>query len=107
MAEVVVEEKPIEEVDVAVTIDRFAYGRVVDMPTFERNKEAAEAESRQIIFCKNTDKLALFTDKGQMHLIKVLDLPFGKFRDKGQPLDNGVTLMRAREESLSSRPLLH
>ena len=42
-----------------VMIDRFAYGRVVDMPTFERNKEAAEAESRQIIFCKNTDKLAL------------------------------------------------
>ncbi len=31
---------------------------------------------------KNTDKLALFTDKGQMHPIKVLDLPFGKFRDK-------------------------
>lgn len=23
-----------------------------------------------------------------MHSIKVLDLPFGKFRDKGQPLDN-------------------
>ena len=100
VAEVVVEEKPIEEVDVAVMIDRFAYGRVVDMPTFERNKEAAEAESRQIIFCKNTDKLALFTDKGQMHLIKVLDLPFGKFRDKGQPLDNVSNFDASKEESL-------
>ena len=76
VAEAVVEEKPIEEIDVAVLIDRFSYGRVVDMPTYERNKEAADAESKQIIFCKNLDKLALFTNTGQMHLIKVLDLTF-------------------------------
>ncbi len=88
VAEAVVEEKPIEEVDVAVLIDRFSYGRCVDLATYERNKENADAESKQVIFCKNTDKLAVFTDKGQMHLIKVLDLPMGKFRDKGQPLDN-------------------
>jgi len=85
--EAVVEEKPIEVIDVAVLIDRFAYARVVDMPTFERNKEAAEAESKKIVLCKNTDKLCLFTGSGDMHTIKVLSLPFGKFRDKGQPID--------------------
>ena len=85
--EAVVEEKPIEVIDVAVLIDRFAYARVVDMPTFERNKEAAEAESKKIVLCKNTDKLCLFTGSGEMHTIKVLSLPFGKFRDKGQPID--------------------
>ena len=85
--EAVVEEKPIEVVDVAVLIDRFAYARVIDMPTFERNKDAAEAESKKIVFCKNTDKICLFTDKGDMHTIKVLSLPFGKFRDKGLPID--------------------
>ncbi|MBO6129047.1 MAG: DNA topoisomerase 4 subunit A [Pseudobutyrivibrio sp.] len=85
--EAVVEEKPIEVIDVAVLIDRFAYARVVDMPTFERNKEAAEAESKKIVICKNTDKLCLFTGSGEMHTIKVLSLPFGKFRDKGQPID--------------------
>lgn len=88
VAEAVVEEKPLEEIDVAVLIDRFAYGRVVDQSTYERNKDAAEEESKKIIFCKNTDKLLLFTDQGQLHSIKVLDLPMGKFRDKGQPLDN-------------------
>lgn len=98
--EAVVEEKPIEEIDVAVLIDRFAYGRVVDMPTYERNKDAADAESKQIIFCKNVDKLALFTDTGQMYLIKVLDLPFGKFRDKGQPLDNVSNFDASKEECL-------
>ena len=74
--------------DVAVLIDRFSYGRCVDMSVFERNREAAESECKRIIFCKNTDKLAIFTNTGQMHLVKVLDLPQGKFRDKGQPLDN-------------------
>ena len=100
VAEAVVEEKPIEEIDVAVLIDRFSYGRVVDMPTYERNKEAADAESKQIIFCKNLDKLALFTNTGQMHLIKVLDLPFGKFRDKGQPIDNVRNFDATKEENL-------
>ncbi len=100
VAEAVVEEKPMEEIDVAILIDRFAYGRVVDMPTYERNKEAAEAESKQIIFCKNVDKLALFTNKGQMHLVKVLDLPFGKFRDKGQPLDNVSNFDATKEDCL-------
>ncbi len=85
--EAVVEEKPIEVIDVAVLIDRFAYARVVDMPTYERNKEAAETESKKIVLCKNTDKLCLFTESGDMHSIKVLSLPFGKFRDKGQPID--------------------
>ena len=107
VAEAVVVEKPIEEVDVAVMIDRFSYGRVVDMATYERNKEAAEAESREIIFCKNTDKLALFTNKGQMHLIKVLDLPFGKFRDKGQPLDNVSNFDTTKEEILLIASLTH
>ncbi len=87
VAEVVVEEKPIEEIDVAVLIDRFFYTKVIDMPTYERNKEAADSESKHIIFCKNTDKICLFTDTGDMHAIKVLDLPMGKFRDKGLLLD--------------------
>lgn len=100
VAEAVVEEKPIEEIDVAVLIDRFSYGRVVDMATYERNKEAAASESKQIIFCKNLDKLALFTNTGQMHLIKVLDLPFGKFRDKGQPIDNVSNFDATKEENL-------
>ncbi|MDD6450885.1 MAG: DNA topoisomerase 4 subunit A [Lachnospiraceae bacterium] len=95
--EAVVEEKPLEEIDVAILIDRFAYGRVIDMPTYERNKAAADEESKQVLFCKNTDKLLLFTDMGQLYSIKVLDLPMGKFRDKGQPLDNLSNFDSTRE----------
>lgn len=87
-AEAVYEEKKPEETEVVVLIDRFGYTKAVDVSVYERNKEAADGESKYQIHCKNTDKLCIFTDTGQQHLVKVLDLPFGKFRDKGTPLDN-------------------
>ena len=88
LEEAVVEEKKIEEMDVVFLMDRFGYAKTVDVATYERNKEAANTENRYILTCKNTDKICIFTNKGQMHLLKVLDLPYGKFRDKGTPIDN-------------------
>ncbi|MBO5247351.1 MAG: DNA topoisomerase 4 subunit A [Eubacterium sp.] len=88
VAEAVVEAPQLEEIDVVVLMDRFGYAKVVDAATYERNKEAADAENRYVIACKNTDKICIFTNTGNMHLLKVLDLPFGKFRDKGTPIDN-------------------
>ena len=35
-----------------------------------------------------------------MHTIKVMDLPFGKFRDKGQPLDNVSNFDMSKEDCL-------
>ena len=49
---------------------------------------SADAENKWIVNCINTGKLCVFTNTGKMHQIKVLDLPYGKFRDKGQPIDN-------------------
>lgn len=88
LKEAVVEVKKIEEQDVVFLMDRFGYAKVVDTAVYERNKETADAENRYVFTCKNTDKICIFTDKGQMHLLKVLDLPYGKFRDKGTPIDN-------------------
>ena len=88
LKEAVVVEKKIEEQDVVFLMDRFGYAKTVDTSVYERNKETADAENRYIFTCKNTDKICIFTDKGQMHLLKVLDLPYGKFRDKGTPIDN-------------------
>ena len=88
LKEAVVVEKKIEEQDVVFLMDRFGYAKVVDTSVYERNKETADAENRYVFTCKNTDKICIFTDKGQMHLLKVLDLPYGKFRDKGTPIDN-------------------
>ena len=98
LEEAVVEEKKIEEMDVVFLMDRFGYAKTVDVATYERNKEAANTENRYILTCKNTDKICIFTNKGQMHLLKVLDLPYGKFRDKGQPIDNISNYDSTQEE---------
>ena len=95
--EAVYEEKKIEEMEVVFLMDRFGYARTVDAATYERNKETADAENRYVISCMNTDKICLFTDMGSQHLIKVLDVPFGKFRDKGKPIDNFCNYSSAQE----------
>lgn len=86
--EIVLEEKPVEIIDIMFMMDRFGYAKSVDMVTFERNKEAALAESKFIFKMRSDGKVLLFTDIGDMHSIKAKDIPFGKFKEKGQPIDN-------------------
>ncbi|MEG1291835.1 MAG: DNA gyrase subunit A, partial [Lachnospiraceae bacterium] len=86
-AEVVYEEKKIEEMPIILLMDRFGYIKTIDVSIYERNKEAADGENKYVIPCMNTDKLCIFTDQGQLHLVKLLDIPYGRFRDKGIPLD--------------------
>ena len=96
--EAVYEEKKIEEMDVIFLMDRFGYAKTIDVATYERNKEAADAENKYIIKCINTGKICIFTNTGQMHLLKVMDLPYGKFRDKGQPIDNVSNYDSSKEQ---------
>lgn len=86
--EAVFEEKKIEEQEVVFLMDRFGYARTVDVSTYERNREAADSENKYIVSCLNTGKICLFTNAGKMHQVKVPDIPYGKFRDKGTPIDN-------------------
>ncbi len=96
--EAVYEEKKIEEQEVVFLMDRFGYARTVDISVYERNKEAADSENKSVVRCMNTGKLCLFTDTGRMHLIRILDLPCGKFRDKGIPIDNVSNYVSAEEQ---------
>lgn len=91
-------EKKAEEMDVVCLMDRFGYARTIDMATYERNKEAADTENRFIFVCKNIGRICLFTDTGQLYTVKVEDLPFGKFRDKGVPIDNVSGYDTAKEQ---------
>ena len=81
----VFEEKKVEEQEVIFLMDRFGYAKTVDVSVYERNKEAADSENKYVVNCLNTGKICLFTDTGKMHQIKVMDLPYGRFRDKGVP----------------------
>ncbi len=97
--EAVYEEKKIEEMEVMCLIDRFGYVKTIDMSAYERNKEAADGENKYVFPCKNTGRICVFTNTGQLHTIKVLDIPFGKFRDKGVPLDN-ISNYSAEKETI-------
>ena len=97
-AEAVFEEKKAEEVDVMFLMDRFGYARTIDLSVYERNKEAADAENRFAFQCRNTGRVCLFTNTGQLYTIKVSDLPYGKFRDKGVPVDNVSNYDSTKEE---------
>ena len=96
--EAVYEEKKQEEMELTFLMDRFGYVKTIDMATFERNKEAALSENRFVFTCKNTGKVCIFTDMGQLHTIKVSDIPYGKFRDKGIPIDNVSNFSSAKEQ---------
>ena len=98
--EAVFEEKKIEEQEVVLLMDRFGYAKTVDMAVYERNKEAADRENKYILPCMNTGKICIFTADGAMHQAKVQDIPYGKFRDKGQPIDNMSNYDSAKEEMI-------
>lgn len=98
--EAVFEEKKIEEMEVCFLMDRFGYAKTMDKSIYERNKETVHEEYKYVFTCMNTDKVCLFTDKGQMHTVKLLDLPMAKLRDKGTPVDNVSNYSSAQERIL-------
>ena len=87
-AALVYEEKKPEAMEVVLLIDRFGYARTIDTATFERNQEAALSENKYILSCMNDGRVCIFTDTGRLHLARMADMPFGRFRDKAVPLDN-------------------
>ncbi len=99
--EIVLEEQKIEEMPVVFLMDRFGYVRTVDETIYERNREAADAECKYVLHCLNTDRICIFTDSGRLHLLKVADVPYGKFRDKGTPVDNLCNYNSSEESFIS------
>ena len=77
---------PVQEV--VFVMDRFGYCKLLDKSTYERNQETVDAEQVYVKRCLNTDKICLFTASGTLHQIKALDIPSGKLRDKGVPIEN-------------------
>ena len=77
---------PVQEV--VFVMDRFGYCKLLDKSTYERNQETVDTEQVYVKRCLNTDKICLFTASGTLHQIKALDIPSGKLRDKGVPIEN-------------------
>ncbi len=99
--EAVYEETEQKEMEVVSLIDKFGYAKIIDKPSYERNQEAIHREYRYVFPCMNTDKIAIFTNTGKMHLAKIEKLPLVKVRGKGVPIDN-VSNYDSQEERIIS-----
>ena len=103
--EIVLEEPKEEEIEMVFLMDRFGYARAVDVPTYERNREAADAENRTVFRCMSSDKICLFTDTGMMHTVRAKDVPLKKFREKGTPIDNLGNYSSENERLVLTAPM--
>ncbi|WP_124067481.1 DNA topoisomerase (ATP-hydrolyzing) [Clostridium sp. E02] len=96
--EAVYDENAVAIAEVSFVMDRFGYCKILDKNTYERNKETIETENPYVVNCLNTDKICIFTNAGNLHQIKILDIPGGKLRDKGTPVENLCKFDGTKEE---------
>lgn len=86
--EAVYDENAIAVQEMVFVMDRFGYCKLLDKATYERNQETVDTEQVHVIRCLNTDKICFFTALGNMYQVKAADIPAGKLRDKGVPIEN-------------------
>lgn len=86
--EAVVEEKAPEDEQVIFLLDRFGYAKLLDVASYEKNREQIESEYRAVIPIMTSGRIQLYTSAGVLHQVKVRDIPAGKLKDKGVPIDN-------------------
>ncbi|MCC8059464.1 MAG: DNA topoisomerase 4 subunit A [Clostridiales bacterium] len=98
--EAVYEEVVPQAQDVVFVMDRFGYCKLLDRTVFDKNQGQVETDYRYVIPCLSTDKLCLFTNTGSLHQLKAADVPFGKLKDKGTPIDNISKYDGSHEEIL-------
>ena len=91
---------PAEDTDreLFFVMDRFGYAKTMEPGIFSRNEAAVRENSRFCFPCRSGGRICLFTREGQLYTLKTADLPAGKMRDKGVPVDNVSNYDSAREE---------
>jgi len=98
--EAVYEAEPVADEEVVFVMDRFGYCKTIERAVYDRNPETVETEYKYVVPVWNRDRILTFTDRGNMHQMKVLDIPAGKLKDKGTPIDNISKYDGSREEVL-------
>lgn len=110
----VYEEEPEKEVPAVFLMNRFGYVKTMEESLFQKNEESVMAEHKLALPCMSTGKICLFTGQGNLHQIKVQDIPSGKPKDKGVPIENISNfngenesgLLFTTSEAMSGRKLL-
>ncbi len=95
-AVVVEEEAPVQEA--VFLMDRFGYCKLLEESVYEKNQQAVDSDFPTVIHCETDERICVFTDKGNLHQLRLSDVPFSRLRDKGVPLDNICRYDGSKEE---------
>ena len=87
-----------EDRDLLFVMDRFGYAKTMDPSSFTRNQDAIRSGYKYYFICRSAGRICLFTNTGVLHTVKVSDLPMGRLKDKGIPIDNIGNYDSAKEE---------
>ena len=93
-------EKDIAPQEIVFLMNRFGYFKVIDRNYYDKNKELIDNENNTVIPCMSNSRIMIFTNNGNMHQIKLQDIPITKYKDKGVPIDNVCNYNSEKENIL-------
>ena len=102
--EIVYQEEKEAAREMIFAMDRFGYCKLLEKAVYERNPETVQAEHVETVPVMTDDRICFFTDTGSMYQVKAADVPAGKLKDKGVPLDNISRFEGAKERILLTMP---
>ena len=93
--------------DVMVTLSKEGFIKRIPVKTYQRsNAKAEDIEYREgdelkFLFKSNTtENILLFTDKGNMYQVKGINVPEGKWKEKGERVDSVIKTLNLDDENI-------
>ncbi len=84
--------------ELVFVMDRFGYAKTMDPALFSRNEAAVREASSYCFPCRSSGRICLFTKEGRLYTLRTSDIPAGRMRDKGVPVDNISNYDTTKEE---------
>lgn len=82
----------VKEEELTVLIDRFGYIKATESSSLKRSGDDAIKEFPFSSVVTNLERVAFLTNKGNFGQLKTMEIPKGKIKDKGVPLDSLLKL---------------
>lgn len=94
-----VEKEDEKDTPLVLLCDRFSYAHCVDEQTYDRNRDVIHKDFPIVCRTSRLSKVYVFDTQGNLHRVKVKDVPIGMLRAKGATID---TLTGGKFDSKSS-----
>ena len=98
--------------DVMVTLSKDGFIKRIPLKTYQRSNAKAEdidyreGDELKFLFKSNTtENILLFTDRGNMYQVKGINIPEGKWKEKGERIDSIIKTLNLDEEGCYESPI--